>query len=152
MEKMSTGLCNMLLGGVAGAGTLKAIVDGNFKLFIFGGPVPAKCDDALTIPGTHQLLCTVANAGAPVNMDAAAALGVLPKANAEVWSGVNAAGGTATFYRFQKAGDANGLSTVEPRIQGTIGLGGADMNLGNVVLVAAATFTVNYFTQALVPS
>jgi hypothetical protein len=149
MEKMSTGLCNMLLGGVSGAGSLKTIIDGLFKLMIYDGTPPTTADSALA---GNTLLCTVANAGAAVHMAAAAASGVLPMLASETWSGVNAAGGTATFYRFQTTADAGGVSLVLPRIQGTIGIGGADMNLGTNVLVISATFTVNYFVQAFVPS
>jgi hypothetical protein len=148
-EKMSTGLCNMLMGGVTGHGDLKTIIDSNWKIMIYGGTVPATADAAL---GGATLLCTVANAGAAVTLDTAASGGVIAKNPGETWSGVNAATGTATFYRAQKTADDGLLSTVEPRIQGTIGLGGADMNLGTTALVNAATFTLNYFTQALVPS
>lgn len=149
MEKMSTGLCNMLLGGVSGAGSLKTIIDGLFKLFVYDGTPPTTADSALS---GNTLLCTVANAGAAVHMAAAASGGVLPMLASETWSGVNAAGGTATFYRFQTTADAGASSAVLPRIQGTIGIGGADMNLGTNVLVISATFTVNYFVQAFVPS
>jgi hypothetical protein len=149
-EKMSTGLCNMLLGGVSGAGSLKTIVDGLFKLKIYSGTPPATADAALS---GNTLLCTVANAGAAVNMDTAAAGGVIAKKTSETWSGTNATpAGVATFYRFETTGDAGALSTVLPRIQGTIGVGGADMNVGTTTLADGATFTVNYFTQALVPS
>jgi len=148
-EKMSTGLCNMLMGGVTGHGDLKTIVDSNFKLMIYAGTVPATADAAL---GGATLLCTVSNGGSAVTMDTAAAAGVLAKNTGETWSGTNAATGTATFYRFQKTADDGLSSAVEPRIQGTIGTGGADMNVGSTSLVSAATFTVNYFTQALVPS
>ena len=148
-EKMSTGLCNMLLGGVAGAGSLKTIVDGLFKLMIYDGVPPTTADAALS---GNNLLCTVANAGAAVNMDTAAAGGIIAKKPSETWSGVNALSGTATFYRFQTTADSGASSAVLPRIQGTIGTSGADMNVGTVALVATNPFTVNYFTQSLVPS
>jgi len=148
-EKMSTGMCNMLLGGVSGAGSLKTIVDGLFKLFIYDGVPPATADAALA---GNNLLCTVANAGAAVNMDTAAAVGVLAKKPSETWSGAVGLSGTATFYRFQTTADPGTASSTLPRIQGTIGVGGADMNVGTTALVAPNPFTVNYFTQALVPS
>ena len=149
MQKMSTGLCQMLLGGVSGAGSLKTIIDGLFKLMIYDGTPPATADAALS---GNTLLCTVANAGAAVNMDTVPVAGVLPKKPSETWSGTNAASGNASFYRFQTTADAGALSLVLPRIQGTIGVGGADMNLGTIALVSGATFTVNYFVQAFVPS
>jgi hypothetical protein len=151
-ERMSTGLCNMLLGGVAGAGSLKTIIDGNFKLYIYGGTVPASADAVATVATGNPILCIVANAGAPVTMDVAAVNGVIAKKPSETWSGTNADTGNATFYRFQTTADTGAVSGTLPRIQGTIGVGGADMNVGTIALVSGNTFTVNYFTQALVPS
>lgn len=145
-EKMSTGLCNKLLDTSA----LRTIFNlGCIK--IYAGTVPSAADDSV---GGATLLCTVTNnsTGTQVTFEAAAVGGVIAKKTSEVWSGVNAAGGTATFYRLVAAGDTAALSTTEARIQGTIGTGGADMNLGTTLLVNGATFTVNYFTQALIPS
>jgi len=147
--KMSTGLCNMLLGGVTGHGDLKTIIDSNWKLMIYGGTVPATADAAL---GGATLLCTVANGGSAITMDTAASGGVLSKNTGETWSGVNAATGTATFFRFQKTADDGLASTVEPRIQGTVGVGGADLNLASVAFTSGATSTVNVFTVGEIPS
>ena len=118
---------------------------------IYAGTVPATADASI---GSATLLCTVSNAsgGTGLLWEAASVGGVLAKKVSETWSGTNVAGGTATFFRLVAAGDTAGASTTEARIQGTIAAGGADMNLGTTLLVNAATFTVNYFTQALVPS
>lgn len=144
-EKMSTGLCNKLLD----TGSLKSIFNLGF-LKIYAGSAPATADAATT--GT--LLCTVSNnsTGTGLTFDASAASGTLPKNSGETWSGTNGATGTATHYRLVAVGDTGALSTTEARIQGTIGTGGTDMVVGSVALVNGATFTVNYFTQSLVPS
>lgn len=141
--KASTGLRNKLLD----TGSLKSVLNlGLIK--IYSGPVPATADAALDAGNT--LLCTISNndTGTGLTLDVAAA-GVLPKPAAEVWKGVNAATGTATFYRHVAAGDDGTLSTSQARLQGSIGLAGAELNLSSVNLVAAATQTIDYYVVSL---
>lgn len=153
-EKMSKSLCKLLLD----TSSLDALINGNWKLYIFGytGAVVAAPTTASAATTGSVVLCTVANAGAEVNMEAAATSeGVLSKLSSETWSGTNAFTGTATFFRFQDSGDDNGVDTgdgTRPRIQGTIGTGGTDLVVGSVSLTAAAPFAINYWTQAIVPS
>ncbi len=144
-QKMSTGLCNKLLD----TNPLKTIFNLGF-LKIYGGSVPATADAA----ASATLLCTVSvsSGGTGVTFETTASGGVILKKSSETWSGVNAASGTATHYRLVAAGDTGASSTTEARIQGTVGTGGADMNLGSTSLTSAATFTINYFSQAFVPS
>ena len=96
--KISTGARNKVLDN----GSWKALFAAGF-LKIYTGAEPASPDDAVT--GT--LLCTISisSGGTGVNFDTAAAAGVLSKAPAEVWSGVNAATGTAAYFRHVAAGD-----------------------------------------------
>ena len=70
----------------------------------------------------------------------------LSKAPAEVWSGVNAASGTATFYRHVAVGDDGTLSTSQARLQGTVGTAGAELNLSSVNLSNGATQTIDYYS------
>ena len=143
-EKMSTGLANYLL---AGGGDLKtAFATGEIR--IYSGTPPATSDAALS---GNTLLCTVKNGTAALTFGTASG-GVMAKTGTETWSGTNAATGTASFYRLVNSADDGTLSTSLKRIQGTIGAGGADLNVGSVALVSAAVFTINYFTQAFVPS
>ena len=147
-QKMSTGLCNKLLD----TDCLVALLALGF-VRIFEGTAPATADTAEA--GT--LLCEVSvnSTGTGVTWGPTAGgvtPGVLPKAAAEVWTGLILADGTAAYYRVVGAADDGTLSTTQPRIQGTVGVGGADMNLGTNVLVNGATFTLSYATQALVPS
>lgn len=143
MAKFSTGLRT----GMLNATGAKAALNSGF-LKIYSGTVPADADAAL---GGATLLCTVSNAstGTGVTFDAPAA-GVLSKAAAETWSGVNAATGTGTFFRFVAAADDGTLSTSAPRVQGTISAAGTgDMNLATATFTSAATFTLNYFSVDL---
>lgn len=146
-QKMSTGLCDDLLD----ANPLKTIFNLGF-IKVYSGTPPATADAA--IGGGNTLLCTVSNnsTGTGLTFEASASGGVLAKNSGETWSGVNAASGTATFYRLVSASDTGASSTTEQRVQGTIGTGGADMNVGSTSLTSSATFTVNYFTQSFVPS
>lgn len=138
--KVSTGLRNGLLD----SGSVKSQLDGG-RINIYAGDVPATADAAL---GAAVLLCAVTlNAtGAGINFDAAAVGDTLSKAPAEVWSGVNAATGTATFFRHVAAGDDGTLSTAAPRVQGEVGVAGKELNLSSVNLVNGATQTIDYYS------
>lgn len=140
--KTSTGLRNGVLSG----GSLKSLLDGG-RINIYAGTPPATADDAV---GSATLLCaiTLDSTGAGINLDTAAAGGVLQKAPGEVWSGANVAGGVAAWYRHVAAGDDGTLSTTAPRVQGLVGVSGADLNLSSVSLVAGATQTIDYYSLA----
>lgn len=128
--KLSTGLRNSMLS----TGSLKAALAGG-EIRIYSGAPPADADAAVT--GT--LLCTVKNAGAGINFDTAAAGGILAKAPGETWSGVNAASGTAGYFRHVLAADTGAVSTSAVRIQGTIATAGADLNISSTALTSGAT-------------
>lgn len=138
----STGLRNYLLD----TNSLDAGLAAGF-IRIYSGTPPADADAAVT--GT--LLCTIsiASGGTGINMAAAATGGVLTKAAGETWSGVNAATGTATYYRHVQAGDTGVSSTTERRIQGTVGTVGTDLELNSVSLTSGATQTIDFYSIAL---
>lgn len=140
--KLSTGLRNKLLD----TGSLKSIFAAGF-IKIYSGSAPADADAAVT--GT--LLCTISisGGGTGINFDTAAVGGVLSKLGSETWSGTNAATGTATHYRHVAAGDDGTLSTTQARIQGTVGVVGADMNLSSVSLVSGNPQTIDYYAMTL---
>ena len=56
---------------------------------------------------------------------------------------------TATFYRHVSAADTGVLSTTEPRIQGSIGVAGAEMNVSTVAFVTGVSNTLNNYTLTL---
>ena len=140
--KTSTGLRNGVLSG----GSLKSRLDGG-RINIYAGTPPATADDAV---GGATLLCaiTLNSTGTGINFDTAAAGGVLQKAPGEVWSGVNAATGTAAWYRHVAAGDDGTLSTTASRVQGLIGVAGADLNLSSVSLTSDATQSIDFYSLA----
>ena len=142
--KTSTGLRNAMLVD----GSLAAAFDLG-RIEIYAGTVPGTADEA--IPGGATLLCTITNnsTATGTTMDTVAYAGSVSKAPAEVWSGVNVATGTATFYRHVGATDDGTLSTTQPRLQGTVGTVGAELNLSAINLTNGATQTIDYYSVAL---
>lgn len=140
--KASTGLRNALLG----TDSFKGTMDGCF-LDIYAGTVPADADASI---GSATLLCRISNNGAGTGLSfGTAAGGVLAKDGAQVWSGTNVATGTATFYRLVTDTDTGAASTTEARLQGTVAVLGADLNLSSVALASGAPQAIQFFYVAL---
>ena len=82
----------------------------------------------------------------------AAASGTIAKLAAQVWTGINAASGTAGWYRaYGGQADAGGVDTnlVLNREDGAIATSGAELNMSATALTAAATTTVTTWTRTL---
>lgn len=143
MAKFSTGLRNAML---ANSSLASALATGLVK--IYAGTPPASADAAL---GAATLLCTVStnSTGTALAFETAAVNGVLSKKAADVWSGVNAATGSAAFFRHSPSTDDGSLSTTIPRIQGTVALAGGDINISSLGLTSGATQTINSYNVAL---
>ena len=141
--KASTGLRNKLLD----TGPLNEVLDLGF-INIYGGAVPADADASI---GSATLLSTISNnsTGTGIKLETLAANGSISKETTEVWSGVNVAVGTATFYRHVAPGDTGAQSTTQPRLQGNIGISGAEMNLTSITLANGATQTIDYYSVTL---
>lgn len=137
--KLSTGIRNHLLSG----GSFKSGLDGG-EVRIYSGPPPASPDDAVT--GT--LLVTVKNGGSGVTF-AAAAGGVMTKTLAETWSGTNVATDAAGYYRLVLPADTGASSSSALRVQGTVGVAGADLNLSSVALTSGGTQSIDAFSVAM---
>lgn len=141
--KVSTGLRNAMLTD----NPFRTVMNGGF-MKIYAGTPPASADDTL---GTATLLCTLSNNGGATGLtfEAAAVNGVIGKAAAEVWKGVNSAGGTATFYRLVLAGDTGAASTTDKRVQGSVAVAGGDINLSSVGLVQGADQKLDFYNLTL---
>ena len=134
-------------------GSLKDVMkDGNLK--IYSGSQPANADTAFS--GT--LLCTITVGSGAVSANEfanglefdAPASGYVEKCSEEVWSGVAGVTGTAGWFRFYaNATDAGGASTTLPRIDGSIGTSGADLNMSSTSIVATSTYTIDSFKLTL---
>lgn len=141
--QVSTGLRNSMLD----TESYKTSMDLGF-LRIYAGTIPADADAALD---TATILCelTVDGLGTGLTWEAVASGGVISKAVAETWQGQNVASGTAAFFRFVQPADDGLADPLQKRVQGTVGLVGAELNLSSVTLTIAAVQTVNHFNVAL---
>ena len=134
--KLSTGLRN----GMLDTSPFKTLLDAS-RLKIYSGSPAADADAA---EGSVLVSIGSAHADTHCHFLASAVAGVLSK-DANVWSGVASATGTATYFRLVVNTDTGVLSTTEIRLQGTIGTSGADLNMSSVAIVSAATQTVDTF-------
>lgn len=141
--KFSTGL----RAGLMVTGSLKSMLDGG-SIKVYAGAVPASADAAI---GSAVLLCdiNVKTTAAGLTFEATAPSGVLTKNLSEEWESNNVATGDATFFRFVKSSDTGTSSTSQVRIQGTVGLAGADMQISNTSLVLGAPQKIEYFNVAM---
>lgn len=143
---VSTGLKNALLG----SSSLKAALAGGF-IHVYScavGDIPASANDAIT--ASHTKLLTVYGDGTAAGLNLGTASdGVIGKDAGEAWSGTILATGNAVFFRFVGASDTAAASTTEPRLQGRVGLAGAELNLSAVNLTAGNTQAINFLAISL---
>lgn len=134
--KASTAARNAMLSGSGLRTALGATV-----IKLYTGTPPATADAAAT--GTLLVTISDNSTGDPLTFDDAVA-GTMPKTVAQVWSGVNAASGTAAYFRVVDSGVDDGtLSTTQVRLQGLCGTAGTDLNMSSVNLTSGATQTVD---------
>lgn len=135
MTILSTGLRDYL----AATGSLKDALTG-CSINIYTGVTPANADSSL---GSAALLCTITGAPDGIEFEDTPAAGVLTKAASQAWEGTNAASGTAQFFRIVADGDTGVASTTAVRLQGTVGLLAADLELSNVELINGDPLVIN---------
>lgn len=165
---MSVNISVALRNGILHGSSVKEQLDNGF-IYYYAGPVPATADTALDVTvttGLHTQLAKIAADAVPVDAGvtglqfaATASNGAIAKSGSQTWAGkvhfigkdeAQAGVGplTATFYRFCSAAD-NGQAVgdaAKPRIQGTIGVSGADINLTSVSLSDNGSNTVGLAT------
>jgi len=139
---------------VAKGGSLKDVLkDG--KILVYSGAQPSSPDAAVT--GTLLLEITV-DGGAFVHGAFGNGLefendpldGELEKASGETWKGTAVATGTAGWFRFVgNPTDAGAISTTLPRVDGNIGISGADLNIPNTSIVTGRIYTIDTFKLTL---
>jgi len=125
---------------LAGPG-VKSSLDGG-EVRIYGGIRPESADDGI---GAATLLCTANLGGSSgITLDDSTP-GLLKIPDGDNWVGSNAATGTATFFRVCQSADTGAASTSAPRIQGSVGVVGADLNLDTVSLVSGLETPIRSF-------
>jgi hypothetical protein len=149
--RLSTGARTQLAGDL---GFSKLFEKG--VIHIYSGPQPLSADS----PVTGTLLGVVTKDalpfvfGEPGNglVFATASGGVASKAPADAWKFNGIAAGTAGYFRMMgNAVDSLGASTTLPRMDGTVGVSGADMNLTNTGVTIGAPNTIDVF-QFTIPA
>ena len=138
----------------ARGGSLKDILkDGVIR--IYSGAQPADPDTAVS--GTLLLEISV-DAGAFVagafdnglEFEDDPLAGEIEKASGETWQDTGIAAGVAGYFRFVgNPTDAGGASTTLPRIDGSVGTSGADLNMSNTTIAIGATYTLDSFKLTL---
>ncbi len=136
------------------SGLQKALLnDGGFKetmdtaeFRLYAGLVPDSADASI---GAATLLCTVKNGASGVTFDATTTPGTLLKPAGETWGGTNAASGTPSFYRLVKSADTGAASTTDTRVQGSVGVVGADLNISAGALVSGAPQSITYYAVTM---
>jgi len=149
---MSVNLSTALRNGMLNAtGMTTAFANG--VLYIFSGPQPLNADAATQ--GTLLLKITK-DAGSfafgtstnGLNF-AAPASGVVAK-DSNNWQGVGLVDGIAGWFRLMgNPSDSLGSSTSLPRMDGSVGTAGADLNLSSVNIVTSAPTTIDVFQFTL---
>ncbi len=142
--KLSTGLRNNMLNNKGFKESFQSGV-----IYIYSGAQPATADSAVT--GT--LLGIVTKDGAPFNFGDVTngltfddpANGIISK-SADQWKFTGIATGTAGWFRLMgNAVDGLGASTTLPRLDGSIGTSGADMNFTSIAIETGSVNMVNIF-------
>ena len=142
--RLSTALRTNLAGATGFATTFA-----NGIIEIRTGTQPATADTAAsgTLLGTVTLASGAFTPGTATNglTFAAASGGAVSKSG--IWSMAGIAAGTAGWFRLKaNALDDNTLSTTLPRLDGSIAVSGADMNLSNISIAIGAPTTIDSFT------
>ena len=138
----STGLSNKILD----TGSLKDILaDGLIHIYASApADIPATADAAID-PAKHTKLLTVYGDGVSAGLNLGAASSrVIGKDLGETWSGTVLATGSAAFFRYVAPGDTDGASTTAARLQGRVGVAGAELNISSLALTAGQTQAVNF--------
>ncbi|MDD5375276.1 hypothetical protein [Acidithiobacillus sp.] len=142
--RLSTALRNNLAGTTGFAATFA-----NGIIEIRTGTQPTTADAAVTgtLLGTVTLNSGAFTPGTATNglTFAAASGGAVSKSG--VWSMNGVAAGTAGWFRLKaNALDDDSLSTTLPRLDGSIAVSGADLNLSNISIAIGAPTTIDSFT------
>jgi len=146
--RLSTGLRDGMLNAT---GMKEAFTNG--VLYLYTGAQPASADNAvsgtlLVIISKDEGAFAFGNASNGLNL-AVPSGGVVAK-NADNWLGNGITDGTIGWFRLMgNPADALGSSTSLPRLDGSVANSGADLNLGNIIVTAAAPFGVNTFSFTL---
>ncbi len=146
--RLSDSIRNKLLDGGSGGGIKGGL--NNCLCAIFSGAQPASANDGMT--GTLLGVLSVDGDGSTGMTWDAAVSGALSKAAAETWRVTWAQAGVAGCFRFYLSGDVlTNADATAPRIDGSCGTSGADLNLTNLSTVIGRIDTCDGFVLTMPP-
>jgi len=143
---------NVIAVASAKGGSLADIMQNGY-IMIYSGTQPATADAAYGATALVKITVASGNFTSGTETNGlefkVSASGEIEK-NTDVWSGVGLAANTAGWFRFYANGtDAGALSTTLPRIDGSVGTSGADLNMSSTTITVASTYTIDSFKLAL---
>jgi len=144
--RLGTGLRGKLLSGASGSGGLKAILDGGV-MDIFTGSQPASADYVETGTKLIRISSTSGTAATDGLLFGTSASGILPRTT-PAWTGVVTVAGVAGWFRFYGTAGTSGTSATANRMDGAVGVSGADLNLSHTSLVVDSVLTISTFNIA----
>lgn len=119
----------------------------NSKIEIRTGSQPSSAD----LAPTGTLLVTIT-----LNGDSGTGLvfddpsnGTVGKPSGAVWSGTAVATGTAGWFRLCHMNDSGAQSTTEERIDGSVAISGADLNMSSTNIVVGSVHVINQFNISI---
>ena len=147
------GLAGTVVGFARGGSMKDVFKDGVLR--IYSGTQPSSPDAA--VAGT--LLLEITESGGAFAHGAFAnglefendpTAGEMEKASGETWQGTGLVAGTAGWFRFCANPTDNGAaSTTLPRVDGSVGTSGADLNMSSTTITVGATYTIDSFKLTL---
>lgn len=135
----STGCKNNICANESVVATL-----GSSVVRVYSGIVPVNADAALG-SAVQLLEYTVDGEGGDLYFNSVVNNGVVTK-DADAWRGTATATGVATFFRLVRSYDTGAASTSEIRVQGSVGVSGADLNLSSTTITSGQIYTLDTFT------
>jgi hypothetical protein len=149
--RLSSGIRTALLSaggvGTGGTGGLMTLLDGGC-MDIFTGSQPASADYVETGTKLARISSTSGTifAGCTNGLRfGTAAAGVIPLTT-PAWTGLVLTTGVAGWFRFYGTTGTSGTSATTWRMDGNIGVSGADLNLSHTNLTADSTLTIKTFS------
>lgn len=144
--RLSTGAREKLLSTL----TIKELLNGGF-MDIFTGSQPATADAVET--GTKLVrISSTSGTAASDGLRFGTALGGVIPITTPAWSGVVGPAGVAGWFRFYGTGGTSGVSGsagtngTAIRVDGNVGVSGADLNLTHTSLSLDSTLTIKTFS------
>lgn len=139
--RLSTGMRNAVLTGSTG---MRGILDGGF-LDIYSGSQPANADNVelgSKLVRISSTCGTSASDGLRFGTGSTAGLMIIAS---PAWQGNVILGGVAAWARFYGTAGTAGSSPTEKRIDMSVGVAGADLNLSHTNLALDSVLTITQF-------